>query len=128
MLSKQLQFEATKEELNTVPRCQRLVFLLKVRIKVLQGAQPQVGNIDSISSDLQGGRLTSDCHNLNVARASPETKGRMDKMMMPEDKLLNMKAKEGLKQPSLVTGLETAPGGEFPTRNIQPTRQLNRRL
>ena len=111
MLSKQFQFEVIEEGLNTVPRWQRLAFLLKVRIEVLQGTQPSISSIDSTSSDLQGASPTSDCPNLNVVEVSPETKGRMDEMMMLEDELPNVSMKEGPKQPSQITRLMTAPGG-----------------
>ena len=111
MLSKWPQFKVIKEGLNTVLRWQRLTFLLKVMIKVLQGTQPWIGSIDLTSSNLQGASLTSDFPNLNAVRVTPETKGRMDEMMMLKDELSNMNMKEGPKQQSQITGLITAPGG-----------------
>ena len=110
MVSKQLQFEVTKEGLNTVPRWQKLAFLFEVKIKVLQRAPLQICNINLTSSDLQGGSQISGCHNPNIARASPETKGRMDEMMMSKDELPNVNAKERPKQASLVNELDTALG------------------
>ena len=111
MLSKQPQFEVIQEGLNTVLRGQRLAFLLKVRIEVLQGTLPWIGSIDLTSSDLQGASLTLDCPNINAVRVSPETKGRMDEMMMLKDELLNMNVKEGPKQLSQIIELMTGPGG-----------------
>ena len=97
MLLKQPQFEVIKGGFNTVPRWQRLAFLLEVRIKVLQGTLPWISSINLTSSNLQGASLTLDCPNLNAVGVSLGTKGRMDRMMMLKDELSNMNVKEGPK-------------------------------
>ena len=111
ILSKWPQFRVIKERLNTVQRWQGLAFLLQLRIEVLQGTLPWISSTNSTSSDLQRASPTLDCPNLNTVGVSPETEGRMDKMMMLKDELSNVNMKEGPKQLSQITGLMTAPGG-----------------
>ena len=72
------------------------------------------GDVVIIRNDqFVGKRKLKDCWGDEVypiVSVSPETEGRMDKMMMIEGKLPNGNVKEGPKQLSRITGLMTAPG------------------